>query len=186
MASILTLRIHLQDIEPQIWRRLSIPADVTLAGLHIAIQAVMGWEDAHIHMFTIDGTRYGNPEDAAGGREILEEGNVRLAQILSDGMHFLYTYDFGDDWRHEIFVESIDAGGDGPQAPTCLAGDNACPPEDSGGPYGYPELVEAVRSPKTADPEYLDWIGEFDPEHFDRELANKRLRALIKTSATRH
>jgi len=159
---------------------------MTLAGLHSAIQAVMGWEDAHIHMFTIDGTRYGNPENAASGREVLEEGNVRLAQVLSEGLHFLYTYDFGDDWRHEIYVESLVSGGESPQLPTCLAGENACPPENCGGPYGYPELVEAVRSPKSADSEFLDWIGSFDPEHFDLSLANKRLRAQIKGSNTRH
>jgi len=46
--------------------------------------------------------------------------------------------------------------------------------------------VEAVRAPKSADPEFLDWVGDFDPEEFDLKLANKRLKALNKTSSSTH
>ncbi|OEJ63862.1 plasmid pRiA4b ORF-3 family protein [Magnetovibrio blakemorei] len=181
MALSITLHIRLTDIEPEIWRQVCVPADYTLAGLHFVIQAVMGWEDEHLHLFIIDGNRYGVPEDASGGRPISEEGNVRLSHILMEGETFLYVYDFGDDWRHEIKVESI---GSKPTELRCLDGKRACPPEDSGGPYAYSDLVEAVRSPKSADPEFLDWVGDFDPEKFDQDLANKRLKAL--TSSSRH
>ena len=68
----------------------------------------------------------------------------------------------------------------------CLGGEYACPPEDSGGPFAYPDLVDATLSPETADPEILEWVGDFDPELFDMELANKRLKTLIKSSVTKH
>ena len=183
MTSSITLRIRLADIEPEIWRRVTVPADFTLAGLHFVIQAAMGWEDEHLHLFVIGGERYGVPDDASGGRPISEEANVRLSHVLMEGHTFLYVYDFGDDWRHEIAVESMS---DEPSSLCCVDGERACPPEDSGGPYAYPDLVEAVRSPKSADPEFLDWIGDFDPERFDLELANKRLQALTRSSSTMH
>jgi Plasmid pRiA4b ORF-3-like protein len=65
-------------------------------------------------------------------------------------------------------------------SPLVLAGARAFPPEDSGGVWGYQRLIEALSDP--ADPEhdeYREWAGEdFDPERFDREAANERLRRL--------
>ncbi len=183
MPASISLHIRLADIEPEIWRQVKVPANYTLAGLHFVIQAVMGWEDEHLHLFVIDGERYGVPDDAAGGRPIAEEANVRLSHVLLEGHTFLYTYDFGDDWRHEIDVVKVSHA----IAPlACLDGKRACPPEDSGGPYAYADLVEAVQNPKSADPDYLDWIGDFAPEEFDLDLANKRLKALSKANPTTH
>ena len=73
MPASISLHIRLADIEPEIWRQVTVPANYTLAGLHFVIQAVMGWEGEHLHLFVIDGDRYGEPEDAAGGRPITEE-----------------------------------------------------------------------------------------------------------------
>jgi len=179
----ISLHIRLASIEPEIWRQVTVPANYTLAGLHFVIQAVMGWENDHLHLFVIDGEHYGVPDDEAGGRAIAEEANVRLSHVLLEGHTFLYSYDFGDDWRHEIDVVKVS---DAIAPLACLDGKRACPPEDSGGPYAYADLVEAVRAPKSADPEYLDWIGDFDPEEFDLKLANKRLKALSKPSSTTH
>jgi hypothetical protein len=36
------LHISLQDIEPLIWRRVIVPTDFTLYGLHHVIQVAMG------------------------------------------------------------------------------------------------------------------------------------------------
>src|SRR5438132_6528213 len=53
------LRITLLDVEPQVWRLIAVPTDLTLADLHIVLQAVMGWENRHLHQFeTADGIRY--------------------------------------------------------------------------------------------------------------------------------
>ena len=183
MATSVILRIRLADIEPDIWRLVSVPADYTLAGLHFIIQAVMGWEDEHLHLFNIDGERYGVPADASEGWSISEEANVRLSHVLKEDKTFLYVYDFGDNWRHEITVQSMV---NEPLPLRCLGGEYACPPEDSGGPFAYPDLVDATLSPETADPEILEWVGDFDPELFDMELANKRLKTLIKSSVTKH
>ena len=56
----------------------------------------------------------------------------------------------------------------------------AAPREDCGGPYGYDELMEIIFDPK--HPEYesrRDWLGEgFDPEQFNVEIVNRRLKRL--------
>jgi hypothetical protein len=47
------LKVTLQEIHPPIWRRMQIWEDATLAQLHRALQIIMGWEDYHLHEFTI-------------------------------------------------------------------------------------------------------------------------------------
>ena len=177
MPKVVQFKVQLIDIEPEIWRRFTLPGSFTFSGLHAAIQAVMGWEDSHLHMFTVDGKRYGVPEDESGSDyQILEEVNHRLNGVLSEGQKFLYVYDFGDDWHHEITVEEIR---DGEVVPTCIAGENACPPEDCGGPYFYPEFIDILFDPSHEDHDhYVELYDGYDPEKFDIKLASERLEAL--------
>ncbi len=180
MSKVIQFKVQLLDIEPEIWRRITLPASFTFSGLHAAIQAVMGWEDGHLHMFIVDGQRYGILDDEwDSGQSILEEADHRLNGVLSVGQKFLYLYDFGDDWRHEITVEEIREGGKKELMPTCIAGERACPPEDCGGPYFYPEFLDALSDPSHEDHDhYVDIWGEHDPEGFDLKLAQKYLGAL--------
>ena len=55
------LKITLNDIRPPIWRRVQTK-DCTLARLHDIIQAVMGWQECHLHLFQIGEDRYGDPD----------------------------------------------------------------------------------------------------------------------------
>ena len=48
------------------------------------------------------------------------------------GDRFEYEYDFGDGWKHEIKVEKVLEPEAGVKYPTCIAGERACPPEESG------------------------------------------------------
>ena len=41
--SVISLKVTLRDVRPPIWRRLLVPAGMTLDDLHHAIQAAMGW-----------------------------------------------------------------------------------------------------------------------------------------------
>ena len=58
-----------------------------------------------------------------------------------------------------------------------IDGKRACPPEDCGGPWSYPDFLDALQNPRhERHEERLDWIGDgFDPEAFDLEAANKQL-----------
>lgn len=52
---IIRLKVTLRGIRPPIWRRLALPGRMTLGDLHHAIQAAMGWEGDHLHLFDISG-----------------------------------------------------------------------------------------------------------------------------------
>jgi len=45
------LKISLNHIRPQIWRRILVQGIMHLGRLHDVIQVVMGWKDYHMHHF---------------------------------------------------------------------------------------------------------------------------------------
>lgn len=177
------LRIELLHVEPMVWRRVWVPDTVKLKKLDRIIQEAMGWTNSHLHAFTIEGKRYGTQEqDAWGvGADLLDEKRYTIRDVLGDaGGEFTYVYDFGDDWVHRIVVERIEAATTLNNWAMCVAGENACPPEDVGGPPGYEVFLEAMGNRSHPEFEnYWRWIGgPFDPVAFDMNLANQRVRKL--------
>jgi len=92
----------------------------------------------------------------------------------------LQPYDFGDDWRHAIEIEKTLPAEEGVRYPRCVKGERACPPEDCGGPYGYPYFLDKIQDPEHEEHEdALEWVGgEFDPEELDLDEVNEELRHL--------
>ena len=179
-TKLLQLRIQLVGMDPVVWRQVLVPALVTLPKLHQIIQAVMGWQDSHLHEFEINGVRYGqpNPEWDQGLDAVRSEAGVRLEECLADRKSFTYVYDFGDDWQHLIQVEEEVHADQLQSRPVCLAGECACPPENVGGIMGYQHFLSVMSDPTA--PEYEDfcsWLGvrAFDPRFFDLKQANLRL-----------
>jgi hypothetical protein len=170
------LKITLKDIRPPIWRRILV-ADVSLEELHEIIQVAMGWENYHLYDFAFGSTRYTDPR----GMEDLDmedASRARLGTLVKEKSRFTYTYDFGDDWRHEILVEKILPADTSREVPSCVDGKRACPPEDCGGPWGYGDFVEAIGDPGNERHEELrEWAGDFDPEAFDLGTINAVLRS---------
>ena len=78
---------------------------------------------------------------------------------------------------HQLVVEERFPPEQGVKYPICVAGQRACPPEDCGGPWGYPGFVGAISNPDhRRHEEMLEWVGgEFDPERFDLESVNTLL-----------
>ena len=165
------LKIELLDIKPPIWRRIGVVSDIKLDKLHQVIQEAMGWMDCHPHDFVINGVNYGQATgDDFFEMEQADESKERLGNLVAKGDKFLYNYDFGDDWRHRIKVEKIEPlTGEPLSEAWLLAGERACPPEDVGGPWGYPDFLETISDPESPEAqEMLEWIGgDFDPEDFD-------------------
>lgn len=91
-----------------------------------------------------------------------------------------YTYDFGDDWQHDILVEKILPALEAASSLKCLAGERACPPEDTGGPWRYRFFLEAFWDADHPEHEEVVSFTEngFDPEVFDLEGVNKQLAIL--------
>jgi len=105
----------------------------------------MGWQDTHLHVFRVGDAEYSDPEMKV--KLAKDEFSARLFRIAPKvGDAFTYEYDFGDSWDHTITVEAVSENDDRyPGHPVCIAGENACPPEDCGGVPGYERLVEARR-----------------------------------------
>jgi demethoxyubiquinone hydroxylase (CLK1/Coq7/Cat5 family) len=178
--ALLRLKLTLAGVEPPIWRRLLVPEDITLTRLHKIIHLVTGWENDHLHEFAIAGTHYGRP-DSSGSLPVRSDAHIRLDALpLAQGTSFNYRYDSADHWEVTLKVEKILPADTDAHYPRVLGGARAFPPENSGGAPGYENFLEALSDP--IDPEhekYRSRVGEdFDPDWFDLEATNERLRLL--------
>jgi hypothetical protein len=169
---ILQVKITLKGIsKPPVWRRVQVRADTTFEMLHQIIQAAFGWTDTHLHSFEYEGEQIGVP-DPEWDNDCADEAETTLDEVLLGPKDRVrYTYDFGDNWEHDIVLEKVmePAAGDG--RPALLTGKGARPFEDCGGPWGYVELKDA---------------GGFDPAPFDLELAQRCVRAAGRWNAGVH
>ncbi|KAA0259108.1 plasmid pRiA4b ORF-3 family protein [Deferribacter autotrophicus] len=171
-------KIVLKGIKPPIWRRIQVPENFTFWDLHVAIQDVMGWFDYHLHEFVIrhpitrEKVYIINPYEDEGffERKYFSEFRQKIADWFSmENKIARYTYDFGDNWDHEIKLEKILPRDRDIIYPICVGGKRACPPEDCGGIWGYKRFLEIIGDPEHEEyEEMLEWVGgEFDPEYFD-------------------
>ncbi|PLS82701.1 MAG: hypothetical protein CYG60_23820 [Actinobacteria bacterium] len=180
-ARIYQLKISLREISPMIWRRLLVSDDTPLVELHEVIQLAMGWEGYHLWRFTANGREYGH----AYGEDLTSEAHETILSDLNlrPRQRFLYDYDFGDYWQHEIRVEKTLEPGPRKSYPTCIGGKRACPLEDCGGPWTYQELLHLAGSPfgDYERRQAREILGRsFDPEAFDRRRVNALLKELAR------
>lgn len=175
-------KITLLDFKPLIWRRIQVKS-CTLDKLHEYIQTAMGWTNSHLHQFKISGKRYGDPElldDGFADDSFIDSTSIKLDEVVPKSgkrFKFEYEYDFGDGWRHEIAFEGCLKSEKGMRYPICMEGENACPPEDVGGVYGYADYLEAIADPNHEQHEdMIQWGGNFDPTLFDAEKTTNKMR----------
>ncbi len=160
-GALFQLKITLRGVsKPPVWRRVLVPAASTLDELHEVILGAMGWIGGHLHVFDDHFTEYGVPGDELGFED---EADVVLADLMTElGDRVVYTYDFGDNWTHDIKLEKVLPPDPAARVPVCLAGKGACPPEDCGGAWAYAELKEEADGS--------------DPAAFSIDAVNARLR----------
>lgn len=168
------LHISLIGCSPPIWRRVIVPGDVHLDVLHEVLQTAMGWAMSHSHEYVVGEAHYIPPEmseEYDGEPGYFNAASFTLAEIApKEKSHFVYIYDFGDDWRHKVVVERIlDPRFPRLKQACVIAGQNVCPPEDCGGISGYADLVRTLKSPKSKRyDELLEWVGGgWDPTYFE-------------------
>jgi hypothetical protein len=176
-------KITLLESNPPIWRRIQVK-DCTLDKLHEHIQTVMGWTNSHLHHFKVGEQLYGDPmlmEENMEEMDYQDSTSTKISDILpktGKRFRFVYEYDFGDSWEHEVVFEGCPKAEAGRQYPICLEGERACPPEDVGGVGGYADFLEAIRD-KTHEERaaMFEWVsGWFDPEEFDPVTATKSMK----------
>ncbi len=175
----LVVRISLVDSEPEIWRQVIVPTQIDLDGLHQIIQLAMGWENAHRYAFHL----------GSGDQKAQYETSEPIAKVLANDKPLYYTYDFESGWLHRITVEAAEAARLSKHQPTavpaCSDGAGACPPEGTGGIWGYNDFLERLEDPE--DPDYINLIetySDFDQDRFDPAQATARLRKLDQILAS--
>ncbi|MBO1911106.1 plasmid pRiA4b ORF-3 family protein, partial [Microvirga sp. 3-52] len=147
------LKLTFEDITPLIWRRVIMPADATFHRLHQTIQAVTNFQSTlspyHFFGVTIDDyfitdnevIRADYADNKYSSKKAKAPTSIKIDAIIEQHGEFLYTYDFGDDWRIRVELEEIVEDyyfG----YPTLLDGEGTAPPEDVGGPPGYELFLE--------------------------------------------
>jgi Plasmid pRiA4b ORF-3-like protein len=178
-AKIYELYVELEGIQPPIWRRLLVPATITLPKLHDLLQLAMGWTNSHLHSFTIGDRTFGMAGTDLEELNMLDESRRTLEAVLANTIReFVYEYDFGDGWCHRIEVKPVSRPNTDWFYPLCIAGARAAPPDDVGGVPGYEEFLAAIKNPGHEEHDsMLTWIGgAFDPEGFDLNAINRTLR----------
>lgn len=180
--------LHITD--PTVWRRLLVPEHFSFLRMHIVTQKAFGWEDCHLFQFSPKG--YGSEpiiempneeDDSLFGfrrKQKLDASKTKLQQIFTaPKQKYIYIYDFGDDWMHQITLEKITE--DKMLYADCLAGQGACPPEDCGGAPGYENLKMILNDPKDLEHEEMkEWLGlskkqKWNAEAFDLEEVRKKV-----------
>jgi hypothetical protein len=174
----LVLNVTLVGSNPLVWRELLVPANVLVHHLHRIIQAAMGWQDLHLHEFTIGERSYG-PEDDDAPEDQLDETQHTLEGILQGADSFEYKYDFGDSWLHQITVKERTVAERSLKFAVAVAGENACPRENSGGVARHSIIVEILGKPDhELHVEMRKEFGPYDPTSFDLASTNARLQRL--------
>lgn len=108
----------------RIWRRIAVRSDQTLDDLHQAIFNAFDRFDEHLYSFYFprpgaagraalrDAVEYAHPYCAEEADPLFEVSkNAAEAKLgalkLKVGQRFLYLFDYGDSWMHEITVEKV-------------------------------------------------------------------------------
>jgi hypothetical protein len=181
------LRVTLKDSKPQIWRDVLVPSNLTLEELHYVLQTVMGWDNCHSHHFIAgkifynDGldnnNQYSDTEDCDRN-----ERKYTVSQLLLEEQNsIIYEYDLGDSWTHHVELKKILPADDEVRKPRCIQGEQACPPEDCGGIWGYADMLEALQHAENCETdEIIIGLGkDFDPDYFDIDAVNRVLTHLL-------
>lgn len=166
-----TLTVRLLEVDPPVWRRVQVPAAASLDDLHDVIMVAMGWAGYHLHKF--GPVRWGQLTGEFGPGAALADCLRRPGDAIG------HEYDFGDRWIHQVTLEKVTARPRG-QLPRCAAGARACPPEDSGGPFGYQAALEGLRARKGWKYRMArETLGRgFNPAAFDKGEVNRQLAGL--------
>lgn len=182
------IKVTIMEIEPPVWRRLLVPENITFSKLHRIIQASFGWQNYHLYDFDFGDTVVFLPDPAYGPGELygdvieINPRGEKIDSLLREREKCVYTYDMGDDWKHELILEDVLTSKNDSKFSICLDGAGHRPPEDVGGVGGYEEFLEVLNDPD--HPEHdpnLIWAEKdtggrkFDPHYFYIHEVNRTL-----------
>lgn len=159
----MTLKVEL--VHTAIVRTIVVPEHMTLEDLNDAIQAVMGWDGAHLWDFSDkrrDGVIYELPHEDDGfppfsKRLTVDASKVPLRSVLPRrGAKLYYEYDFGDSWDHVITRQAD------PKTPeiACVKSQGPDGIEDFGGPWRLAAFIKTMQNDPDCEEyaEFREWM----------------------------
>ena len=177
-SQMLQFRLSLKDVKPEIWRKLLVSSDTTLAGLHAILQILFGWNGRHLYAFVVNNRRYFPPHEDLGDPGKYNSLRTQLSSVFTRGVKAItYEYDFRDGWEVELSREPRSDGSRASRSIECIEGSRHGPIEDSGGSRDYMEKARIYNNPQhKRHQEIRQFIGpSFDPEAFDLRRINEML-----------
>ena len=127
----LILRAVLCKVSPMVIRVLALPDYLDLSRFDEVFRRLLGWDGLGFS-FHIHGQEFSSfLRRTRTQRKGLADFQLRPRET------FLYTCGGIDLWEWEFRLLDSEAGSNGDDAPLCLAGRGASPPEHCGGPTGY-------------------------------------------------
>lgn len=126
----LILRAVLHHVSPMVIRLVSVADHLPLHQFHDVFRAILGWKGDLGYIIRLH------------GQEVNSFRRKTRSTALSDfKLHrqetFLYICDTLHMWEWDVRVLDIQDGDEGDEAPVCVGGRGAAPPELCGGPTGY-------------------------------------------------
>jgi hypothetical protein len=120
---VFVLKVALME-NKRIWRKIAIREDQKLTALHKAIFKAFDRYDEHLYSFFIpeakianlrniyDAPEYSHPAALEDSPQQHNAQKTSIAKLnLKPKQVFYYLFDFGDDWWHQITVDSIQPAG---------------------------------------------------------------------------
>jgi hypothetical protein len=134
------VKVSLHGAKPPVWRRLEIPSAMPLNLVHSVLQIAFDWYGYHLHAFETVYGEFRSPGQDGDWAERQDEATATLAHVAgAERAKVVYSYDFGDDWRHDIVVQKIIPAEPGVAYPRCTGGRTDAPQEDCGGIWAFNE-----------------------------------------------
>ena len=184
------VKLTFEDIQPDVWRRVILPAGATFNRLHETIQHATNFQSRQeqYHYFAVDVEDFiiTNNEilhedfkgKNIGGKTIKQPSRIKIDGYLEEYGELLYHYDFGDDWYIRVTLEEI-VDDYYFAFPTLLEYEGMAPPEDVGGPNGYREFLKVYHNP--THPDYLSqyaWAEQQNYKSLDDYQVNESLKSV--------
>ena len=180
------IKVTIKNTHPPVWRRLQIPAGITFHELNAIIQLAFNWSGYHLYSFEIGNLLIEIPDDIFDDFDykVINSKRTKVDKYFDEIEKLEYTYDFGDNWIHNIQIENVVESEEKFKNPVCLKAKMASLPEDCGGPWGYEDLLDVINNPK--DERYQDmkdWLEQGysvwydDRTYVDLNRINRELEA---------
>ncbi len=158
----------------KVWRRITIPENLSLIDLSLWINSLFSWDENHDKAFIIDSLVYS-----------VKKNNqiIKIGELTERGIREI-LYDYSAEWEVKINLLHSEAQ-EAYDSPRCLGGEGAPPPVAIGGPLRFRRYLSALSGPEGPERKLaLSKLGEsFIPNFFDTAQVDRNLALLYNANA---